>query len=62
MRTLELYISLGLRIKKVHRILSFTESAYLRDYIDFNTKKRQESKSSMEKNMFKLMNNSICIF
>jgi hypothetical protein len=59
-RTLQLYISLGLKIIKVHKILRFTEAPYLRDYIDFNTEKRKSTNSPMEKNMFKLMNNSIC--
>lgn len=52
------YIKLGLKVIKVHRIISFKESAWLKPYIDFNTEQRTKSKSLFEKDLWKLMNNS----
>jgi len=58
-RNLKLYIQLGLVLKNVHRVLSFTQTTYLKQYIDFNTSKRAQSKNDFEKDLFKLFNNAI---
>ena len=52
-------MSLGLKLKKVHRVLEFDQNPWLGQYINFNTQKRMAAKNGFEKDFFKLLNNSV---
>ena len=58
-RNLKYYLSQGLILKKVHRILEFKQSAWMKPYIDFNTQKRKEATNKADKNQLKLLDNAV---
>ncbi|HRP37489.1 MAG TPA: hypothetical protein PLS50_06815, partial [Candidatus Dojkabacteria bacterium] len=58
-RNLKLYLELGMKIKKINQAISFFQSKWLKQYIDFNTNKRKEATEDFEKDLYKLMNNAV---
>jgi oligoribonuclease NrnB/cAMP/cGMP phosphodiesterase (DHH superfamily) len=58
-RNLEYLVGLGVEIAEVHTIVSYSQSRWLKPYIDFNTEMRKKAKNEFEKDFFKLMNNSV---
>ena len=48
-----------MKLVKVHRSLKFEQSNWLKEYVEFNTKKRQESTDKFNKNFFKLIINCV---
>ena len=57
-KNLKFYLKHGLKLKNVHKILQFDQKAWLKPYIDLNTKLRQEADNKFEEGFAKLMNNS----
>ena len=49
----------GLILKKMHKVISFNQSAWLRPYIDMNTELRTNASNGFEKDYYKLKNNSV---
>ena len=56
---LKYYLSKGMILKKVHRVISFSHSNWLKPYIENNSKLRQkEGNNEFEKTFYKDMNNA----
>ena len=50
---------MGIKLKKIHKILKFKQSNWLKEYVEFNTRKRQESTVEFNKNFLKLLINCV---
>ena len=58
-RNLQLYLELGMKLKKIHRALCFEQSPWMEPYIRMNTELRKQATSAFEKDLYKLMNDSV---
>lgn len=57
-KNLKLYIQLGMKLTKIHRILQFIQKSFLTPFIEKCTEERRKSNSIFEKNLFKTISNS----
>ena len=58
-KSLKQALNNGLKLKRVHRIIEFSQKAWLKSYIDMNTELRKLVKDDFEKDLFKLMYNAV---
>ena len=58
-RALDQALKHGLVLEQIHRVTEFTQLAWMKEYIDFNTKLRTAATNDFEKDFYKLMNNSV---
>ena len=58
-RSLKQTLNHGLILKKVRKVIQFNQEVRLKEYIDMNTELRKQAKNDFEKDVFKLMNNSV---
>jgi hypothetical protein len=57
---LKYYLSKGLKLKKIHRAIEFTEKKWLADYIIFNSNERKKyTNDCFERDFYKLLNNAV---
>ena len=58
-RVLQLYVSLGMVVKRVYEVLKFRQSDWLKGFVLFNTKKRMNAANEFENTFLKLIINSV---
>ncbi len=58
-KNLQLYLKLGLRLKSINRTIKFSQSSWLKEWIDLNINFRKVAKNDFEKDYFNLMNNYV---
>ena len=58
-RALDQALNNGLVLERIHGVIEFNQSAWMKTYIDFNTQLRAEATSDFKKVFFKLMNNVV---
>ena len=58
-RMIKFYVEMGGTVTKIHRVIKLKQDYISRDYIQKNTNKRATAKTEAEKDVRKLMNNSL---
>ena len=58
-KNLQLFLSLAMKLTKIHGIVKFKQSDWLKKYIDFITDKRKNAANSFEKYFSKQMINGV---
>ena len=58
-RVLDQALKHGLVLERIHRVIEFKQLAWMKEYIDFNTKLSTAAANDFEKDFYKLMNNLV---
>ena len=58
-RALDQALKHGLVLERIHKAIEFKQLAWMKEYIDFNTKLRTAATNDFAKDSYKLMNNSV---
>ena len=58
-RLLQIWLTLGVQVTKVHRVVTYDQRTIFKDYIDMNTEKRAQSTNAFHKDFYKYKNNSL---
>lgn len=56
---LKYYLQKGLILRKIHRVIQFTQKKWLEPFISTNTTKRSQAHTDFEKDYYKLRSNSV---
>ena len=56
---LQLYFSLGLRVKRIHAGIIFKQGPIMKSYVDFNSEKRAQATNKFDTDFYKLLSNSL---
>ena len=57
-RMLKFYVIHGMKVERLHNVISIKQRKWLEKNISFNTKKRNQAKNDFEKDFYKLLNNA----
>ena len=52
------YVRHGMIVDKIHEIISYKQSKWSENYLNFDTQKQTKSKNELEKDLYKLLNNA----
>lgn len=58
-KNLKLYLQLGMKLEKIHRVLKFRQEAFIAPFIEKCTKLRQASKTKFEQDQYKKVANCV---
>jgi len=58
-KCLKFYLSQGMQLTKIHRIISFSQSAFMRPLIDYCNTQRQNAKTEFDSTLYKLLPNAV---
>ena len=58
-RVLQFYLSQGMIMKKIHKVLAFNQAYWMRDFVLKNAQKRKEAVSNFDQDLYKLTINSL---